>query len=283
VSRPRSARGLRWPLVLVLVAAGACGTADLDAPTGAPDLDGPTDAPTDRADDIDTADGTELAGELIVATPASLTDVFERLGDAFVHEHPDVEVVLNIASSSSLAAQLLAGAPGDVFASADSGQMQRVVDAGLARDPEVLATNELAIAVEPGNPPGVTGLRDLARDDLVLVLAGEEVPAGRYAAQVLAAADVEVAPASLELDVRAVLGKVAAGEADAGLVYRSDVVAGGDRVEGIPIPAADNVVAKYPVAVLAEARDPSLADAFVGFVQGPDGDRALLDAGFTPR
>lgn len=261
-------RALHGALALVLVATGGCGTSD-------------PDAPTDRA--AGTVGGTELAGELLVATTASLTDVFERLGDAFVDEHPDVEVVLNIASSSALAAQLLAGAPGDVFASADTDQMQRVVDAGLARAPEVLATNELAIAVEPGNPLGITGLRDLARDELVLVLAGQEVPAGRYAAQALAAADVEVAPASLELDVRAVLGKVAAGEADAGLVYRSDVVAGGGRVEGIEIPAADNVVAEYPVAVLTEARDPGLAEAFVDFVQGPAGDRALLDAGFTPR
>jgi molybdate transport system substrate-binding protein len=264
----RPARALRAALVLVLLGATGCGTSDPDAPTG-------------RA--AGTADGAELAGELLVATPASLTEVFERLGDAFADEHPDVEVVLNIAGSSALAAQLLAGAPGDVFASADTEQMQRVIDAGLARAPEVLATNELAIAVEPGNPLEVTGLDDLARDGLVLVLAGEEVPAGRYAAQILAAADVEVAPASLELDVRAVLGKVAAGEADAGLVYRSDVVAGGDRIEGIPIPAADNVVAEYPVSVLTEARDPALAEAFVAFIQGPDGDRTLLDAGFTPR
>lgn len=255
-------------LVLMLLTVSGCGSSD-------------PDTPTDRA--AGAPAGTELAGELLVATTASLTDVFERLGDAFADEHPDVEVVLNIASSSALAAQLLAGAPGDVFASADTDQMQRVVDAGLARDPEILATNELAIAVEPGNPLGTTVLTDLARGELVVVLAGEEVPAGRYAAQVLAAADIEVTPASLELDVRAVLGKVAAGEADAGLVYRSDIVAGGDRVEGIGIPAADNVVAEYPVAVLAEARDPALAEAFVAFVQGPDGDRALLDAGFTPR
>lgn len=255
-------------LALLLLAAGGCGTSDPGAPAG-------------RAPNAAT--GTELAGELLVATTASLTDVFEQLGEAFSDEHPDVEVVLNVASSSALVAQLLAGAPGDVFASADTAQMQRVVDAGLARDPEVLATNELAIVVEPGNPLDVTELEDLARDDLVLVLAGEEVPVGRYAAQVLAAADVEVTPASLELDVRAVLGKVAAGEADAGLVYRSDVVAGGDRVEGVGVPAGDNVVAEYPVAVLGDAGDPALAEAFVAFVQGPHGDRALFDAGFTPR
>lgn len=218
--------------------------------------------------------------ELLVSAAASLTDVFEELGATFAAEQQAREPVFNLAGSQALTAQLLEGAPSDVFASADPEQMDLLVAEGLAGQPVLFATNVLEIVVEPGNPLGIDGLADLARDELVVVLAGEQVPAGRYAAEVLEAADVEVAPASLELDVRAVLTKVAAGEADVGIVYRSDVVASDGTVEGVPIPAEDNVVAEYHIAVLDAAEHPRAAAAFVDLVRGPEGERALSAAGF---
>ena len=254
-------------LGFVALLAGSCGGADPAPDTGA---------------SPDEAVGPELTGELLVSAAASLTDVFAELGAAFAAEHPEVEVVFNLGSSSGLATQLVEGAPSDVFAAADMQPMEVVAAAGLVDDPAVFATNRLEIVVEPGNPLGITGLADLARDDVILVLAGEEVPAGRYAAEVLDAAGVRADPASLELDVRAVLGKVATGEADVGIVYHSDVVAGGERVEGVAIPAEANVVAEYPIAVLETSQVPELSAAFVEVVEGPEGRQALRAGGFGP-
>ncbi len=219
--------------------------------------------------------------ELVVFAAASLAEAFEAIGAEFAATDGGVPVTLNLAGSQTLAAQLVEGAPADVFASADAARMAVVASAGLlAGDPLPFATNRLAIAIEPGNPSGVAGLGDLAREDLIVVLPAEEVPAGRYARAALAAAGVDVAPASLEPDVRAALAKVALGEADATIVYTSDLVVAADRVHGVAIPAAVNVVASYPIAVLAGAASPDVAARFVAFVRSERGRALLAEHGF---
>jgi molybdate transport system substrate-binding protein len=160
--------------------------------------------------------------------------------------------------------------------------MKTLLDAGLiAGAPEVFAHNRLEIAVANGNPKGIHSLADLARPGLVVVLADPSVPAGKYAQQALAKANVTVHPASLEPQVTAVLSKVALGEADAGIVYVSDVVTS-QKVQGVPIPDSQNVVADYPIAALKNARHNSTADAFIAFVLAPDGQSILKAAGFEP-
>jgi molybdate transport system substrate-binding protein len=261
--KPR-ARGLSWTTVIAtlgaLTLAGCAGTAP--------------DAPGDATP----------GGELIVFAAASLTEAFDGLAEAFTADHPDTDVILNLAGSQVLASQINDGAPADVFAAADPFQMQQVGEAGnLAADAEVFATNRLMIAVEPGNPLGIQGLADLADPELVLVLPAEEVPAGRYARDVLEAAGVSVTPSSLERDVRATRSKVALGEADAAIVYASDVAAAGVEVEGVEIAAVDNLVARYPIAPVADGPNPTTAEAFVAFILAEDGQRILASHGFGTR
>lgn len=221
------------------------------------------------------------SGEVLVFAAASLADAFQDLGAAFEAANPDTSVRFSFAGSQQLATQILEGAPADVFASADPRQLQAVAAGrGVGGEPRLLAANELAIVVEPGNPLRVRELADLARSDLTVVLAAEEVPAGRYARQALAQAGVEVAAASLENDVRAVLFKVRLGEADAGIVYMSDVLAAGSTVDAVPIPPHHNVVARYPIAVLTSAPNPDGAQAFVAFAQSLEGQALLGRYGF---
>ena len=247
--------------VAVLVA--ACGSAGVDG-DGGPGTDG------------------EVSGELVVFATASLTNAFDAVRAGFVDANPDVEVVLNNAGSQTLASQINEGAPADVFAAANTIQMDVVAAAGnLAGAPEIFAANVLAIAVEPGNPLGIRGLEDLTDPDLVLVLPAAEVPAGQYAREALAAAGIEVTPSSLERDVRAALSKVELGEADAAIVFASDLLASNGRADGVAIPLERNVVASYPIAVLADARNPATAAAFVAFVRSDAGQEILRAHGFT--
>ena len=229
-----------------------------------------------------SAAGDGPSGEVLVFAAASLTNAFEELREEFVADNPGVAVVFNFAGSQTLASQINEGAPADVFASANQAQMAVVEEAGnLAGSPEVFTANRLAIVVEPGNPLGIAGLSDLAEAGLLVVLPAEEVPAGRYAREALDAAGVMVTPVSLDRDVRAAMSKVELGEADASIVYVSDVVAAGDRVTGIEIPAEHNVPAAYQIARLAGARSPEAAEAFVAFVLSENGQAILADHGFT--
>jgi molybdate transport system substrate-binding protein len=223
-----------------------------------------------------------LSGVVTVFAAASLTDAFEAIAERFEQANPDVDVTFSFGSSSTLATQIAEGAPADVFASANQTQMDAVDEAGLLAGTRAdFAGNSLQIAVEPGNPLGIGGLEDLARPDVTLVLAAEEVPAGRYAREALDAQGVEVKPASLETDVRAVLSRVALGEADAGIVYVSDVVAAGDDVAGVDITPEQNVAATYPIAALADAPNPAAGEAFVGFATAVEGREMLGEFGFT--
>lgn len=222
-------------------------------------------------------------GTIVVHAAASLTDVLGDLAARF-ESATGATVLLNLAGSQTLATQLVEGAPGDVFIAADTDRMQAVAEAGLLdAPPTTLVTNVLAIVVAAGNPRGVQGLADLARPDLVVVLPAEEVPAGRYARDVLAVAGVSVQPMSLERSVRAALARVVQGEADASIVYATDVVAGGSAVEGVAIPVEQNVSATYPMAVLAGAAAPEVARSFGEFLGGEEARAVLRDHGFlTP-
>jgi len=226
---------------------------------------------------------SDASREVTVFAAASLTEAFGEIARAFEDSHPGMSVRFNFAGSQQLAASLVEGAPGDVFASADERHMEAVADADLlAAPPEVFATNRLTIAVERGNPLGIGGLEDLEDPAVAVVLAAEEVPAGQYARAALMNAGVEVSPVSLEEDVRAVLSRVSLGEADAGIVYATDVAAADGRVEGVMIPSEVNVSARYPIAVLRDARNAEIAEAFVVAALGSVGQRILGELGFAP-
>lgn len=213
---------------------------------------------------------------------ASLAAAFTSLGSAFDHANPHARAEFNFAGSSTLVAQLQLGALADVFASADQRNMQKLVDGGLVGEPpRVFATNRLEIIVQAGNPKGITGLRDLTRRGLVVALCAPVVPCGGYAALALQKAGVSVPQASQETDVRGVVSKVALGEADAGIVYATDVKTGGAMVQGISVPADENLVAQYPIAVLASAQDRAAAHAFVDFVLSTEGQGILASFGFS--
>jgi molybdate transport system substrate-binding protein len=168
-----------------------------------------------------------------------------------------------------------------VFASADEKNMTKATDAGLGvGEPVDFATNVLEIAVAPGNPHGIDGLADLDDPDVATVVCAPAVPCGSATAAVAAAAGVALSPVSEESSVTDVLGKVASGEADAGIVYVTDVLAAGDTVEGVAIDEADRAVNTYPIVALRGSAEPALARAFVAFVAGPDGRRVLHAAGF---
>jgi molybdate transport system substrate-binding protein len=220
-------------------------------------------------------------GTVVVFAAASLTEAYTEIGAAFSAAHPDLDVTFDFASSAELVAQIDEGAPADVFASADQANMDRLVaTGGTAGVPQVFATNSLQIIVEAGNPKGITTVADLARDDVVVLTCAPEVPIGRYAAQVLSRAGVAVEPASLEENVKGIVAKVTIGEADAGIVYRTDVIAAGDAAEGVDIPPDLNVTATYPVVVTKDAANPVGARAFVDFLLGPQGQDILARHGF---
>lgn len=264
-----AARTLVGAVALAGLLLAGCGDDDA-APPGAPATQDPATS---------TA---AIAGELTVFAAASLTDAFTQLGDAFTEAHPNATIRFNFAASSELVAQIREGAPADVFASADQGTMARLVEAGNhGADPVVFTTNVAEIVVERGNPLGISGVADLARDDVLVVSCAPEVPCGRYTQQILDDAGVTVSFRSLEENVRAVVSKVILGEADAGIVYATDVRNAGDAAEGVAIPPDLNVVAEYPIAVTREAPNPAAAQAFVDFVRSAEGQAILESHGFV--
>jgi molybdate transport system substrate-binding protein len=229
-----------------------------------------------------TSCASPITGEeqLHVFAAASLTDAFGEIETRFEDSHPTIDVRLNLLSSAELAQQIEQGAPADVFASADSetmGDLER--QNFLASEPEVFATNKMIVIVEPGNPLGIERLSDLSEPSLVVSLAAPGVPAGDYAREVLFDAGVEVSADSEEQDVRAVLTRVATGEADAGIVYESDA-ASTDAVATVPVPPEFNVVASYPIATVAEADDDDRAQEFVSLVTSEEGRQVLVENGF---
>jgi molybdate transport system substrate-binding protein len=225
--------------------------------------------------------GTRGGETLTVFAAASLTEVFTELGKAFEGAHPGVRVRFNFAGSSTLARQITQGAPVDVFAAASPATMATVTDAGdAAGQPRVFTRNRLVIAVPKDDPGAVESAGDLSKAGLKVVLCAVQVPCGAAAEKALDAAGVEVEPVSREQDVKAVLTKVGIGEADAGIVYRTDAKAAGDKVKGIGFPEVAQALNDYPIVEVAEAPHPALAKEFIQLVVGAQGRAALSRAGF---
>jgi molybdate transport system substrate-binding protein len=257
---------LRWCLGALLLIAVACGGGD---------------------DDDDSAATTESTGgptgSITVFAAASLTDAFAEMASTFENENPGTTVDLNFGASSALREQILAGAPADVFASANTSNMDQLVDADAVEgEPEIFVQNELEIAVPAGNPGNVEGLEAFGDPELNIGLCAEEVPCGQFGREALANAGVTPAQDTDEPDVRSLLTKVEAGDIDAGLVYHTDVLAAGDEVEGVEVPDEFNVIAEYPLAALSAAGNAELASAFVEFVLSDEGQSILESYGFMP-
>ncbi len=203
------------------------------------------------------------------------------MGDTFEVANPDAGATFNFAGSGDLVTQITEGAPADIFVSADDSNMTKLTEAGEnLGDPVSIAKNTMEIIVEKGNPRAITGVADLAKSDLIVVLCAETVPCGTGAATILDNAGVTVAPKSLEDKVKGVVTKVSAGEADAGIVFVTDVQAAGDSSEGIEIPADVNVVNNYSIVLTKQAPNPAVARVFIEFVVGDAGQAILAKHGF---
>jgi molybdate transport system substrate-binding protein len=223
----------------------------------------------------------EVTGTVTVFAAASLTDVFTDLGHRLEGDHPGLTVEFDFAGSSTLASRLTEGAAADVFASADTDQMDVVTNNGIvSRAPTLFAMNVLEIAVPPGNPGGISGLADLADPAKRIALCAPEVPCGAAAGKAFDAAGLTAAPDTLEPDVKAALTAVQLGEVDAALVYATDVHAAGDSVEGIEFPESEDTLTGYPICTLTDAPNPAGALAFVQLVTSDAGRKALTAAGF---
>lgn len=224
-----------------------------------------------------------LAGTtLIVFAAASLSEAFGDARALLEREHPGLSVTVSFAGSQLLVAQVRQGAPADLLATADDVSMRALVGDGLVEQPVVFARNRLEIVVAPGNPKHISGLTDLSRPGLRVVLADASVPAGRYGRHILEAHGVRVAPVSEPLDVKGVVLAVAEGNADAGIVYATDVAAAGSAVGGVPIPPEDNVLATYEIAVVRRSAHPAAARAFLEAVVAGRVQEALRARGFLP-
>jgi molybdate transport system substrate-binding protein len=226
-----------------------------------------------------TASPPALSGSITVDAAASLDKVFPALATTFQADHPGTTITFSFGGSSALAASIVSGAPVDVFAAASSKTMQTVTDASLtAADPVTIARNELEIAVPPGNPGRITGLKDFADPARTIVVCDPAVPCGAAATTVFDLAKITAKPDSYEPDVTSVLTKVERNDADAGLVYVTDVQAAGDAVEGLRFDEADQAITAYPMAAITGSKNVALADAWIAYVQAHESE--LQAAGF---
>lgn len=227
-------------------------------------------------------DPTPLSNAVVVLAAASLRGAFEAIAAELERAQPALDVQLSFAGTPTLVQQIRDGARADVFASADEANMEKVATAGeLAAPPRIFAGNRLAIVVPKGNPTGVKSLADLTTPGVTVALCAPAVPAGRYAVEAFRRAGLTPPAASQEADVKAVVGKAALGEIDAGIVYVTDVMAAAPAVEGIDIPAEHNVAARYPIAVLKAAANRAGAQVLVDYVLSPNGQATLSRFGFT--
>jgi molybdate transport system substrate-binding protein len=246
---------------LVALVAAACGSSSKGASTSA----------------------SAVQGDITVFAAASLTGSFNDIGAAFTKANPQAHVKFSYDASSALVQQINQGAPADVFASADQANMNKLTKAGNnGTAPVVFANNLLGIIVAPNNPKGIKGVADLGKPALKVVLCAPEVPCGAYAKQILDSAHVTVKPASLEQNVKGVVTKVTTGEADAGIVYVTDIAAAGSKASGVEIPKNINVVAQYPIATTKTSTNTAVDQSFINFVLGSDGQAILSKYGFLP-
>jgi molybdate transport system substrate-binding protein len=226
----------------------------------------------------------QVSGSLTVLAAASLTQAFTKIGDQVHAKYPGVDIRFSFAGSPTLVTQIQQGAPGDIFASADQANMQKVVTGGLALTaPAVFAHNKLEIAVQSGNPRHITSVSDLANPSLKVDVCAPGVPCGTYSTTVFGRAGIRVTPVSQEQDVKSVLTKVGLGEADAGIVYATDVKSAGGQVQGVAIPDDQNVTAEYPIVELKTTQSEPAAKTFVDYVLGAQGQKVLADFGFLPK
>jgi len=226
--------------------------------------------------------GAAKGTTLTVYAASSLTSTFTELGKKFEASHKGIKVSFSFGGSSDLVAQIQQGAPADVFASADTKNMDKAVaDKAVEGAPQNFASNTLEIAVPPDNPAGVASLKDLAKSGTKVVVCAPEVPCGAAAQTVEKSSGVTIKPVSEEQAVADVLTKVESGEADAGLVYVTDVKAASDKVKGITFPESLAAVNTYPIAALAKSKNADLAKEFVDLVTGSEGQTVLADAGFA--
>jgi molybdate transport system substrate-binding protein len=257
-----------------VLAAGLAGCA-----TGAPASTGSSSSPAAGA-----SEGAKPSGTITVFAAASLKATFTKLAGDFEARNPGTKILFSFAGSSDLATQISQGAPADVFASADTKNMAKVSDASLLEGaPLDFATNVLTIAVPPANPASVSSFADLAKPGVKVVICASQVPCGAATKTVEEATGVTLAPVSEESSVTDVLGKVTSGEADAGLVYVTDVNTAGDNVKEVAFAESAEAVNTYPIAAVRTSKNKDLAAAFIADVTGPEGREVLGDAGFgTP-
>lgn len=224
--------------------------------------------------------GEKDSGPVTVFASSVLTSAFTDLGETYAAGHPGVEVIFNFAGAGDLVAQMQQGAPADVLAVADASFMAEVSE--VVDTPRTFARNHLAIAVAPGNPLGIMGLSDLARPDIKVILGSEETSVGRQSQEALSLGGVVVEPASFEVTVKGVVTKVALGEADAGIVFVTDVLASDGDIDGVTIPDEQNVVATYPIASVVASERGEDAQAFIDLVLSAEGQKVLAGYGFLP-
>lgn len=226
------------------------------------------------------ASSSASTASITVFAAASLTGTFTEIGKQFEAAHPGDKVTFSFGPSSGLATQITNGAPADVFASAAPANMEQVVTAGDASNPQDFAKNIMEVAVPPPNPANVKSVNNLAKKSVKVALCQPQVPCGVVAAEVFKNAGITVKPVTLEADVKSVLAQVELNEVDAGMVYVTDVQAAGPKVKGVQIPADDNASTLYPIATISKSSHQSVAQAFVAYVLSPAGQQVLSAAGF---
>lgn len=239
--------------------------------------DGDDDSSDSAGQSGDTGSASKV--DLTVLAASSLTDVFKEAGDTYQKEHPGTRLKFSFAGSQELAAQVKQAAPADVLVTADQKTMDGV-SSEITGKSTVIAKNRLVIAVGEGNPKKVATLKDLGDSELKVVLAAPEVPVGNYSRQVLDAQHVTVHPVSEEPNVRAVLSKVELGEADAGVVYKTDAATATGKVDAVTVPDEQNAIASYPAATLKASSHTADAQAFVKWLATPEAQKILQGAGF---
>lgn len=231
--------------------------------------------------DTSASSSPKLSGTVTVFAAASLKESFTALGKEFEKANPGTKVTFNFGGSDTLAASITGGAPADVFAAASPKTMAIVTDKkDAATTPATFVRNQLEIATLPGNPDKVASLKDLTKSGLKVVLCDKTVPCGAAAQKALDASKLKLTPASYEQDVKSALTKVELKEADAAVVYKTDVKAAGDKVEGVAFPESAKAINDYPIALLKDAPNTEAAKAFIALVQSAEGQKVLTAAGF---
>ena len=263
---------MRSPRILPIIGAAALALAACSGNT------------TPQADTTASSDDTQVPSrELVlnVYAAASLTETFEELESSYEAAYPDVDVRFNFAGSQDLVAQLSEGADVDVLATANESTMKKAADAGQVDAQTLFASNSLTLITTPGNPAGITGL-DSSLDGVKLVVCAPEVPCGKLTKTLTEKLGMTLNPVSEEQAVTDVRGKVSSGQADAGIVYKTDALAEGDAVETVAIQGADEAVNKYPIALVSASTKKDLGQKWIDLVLSAEGQKILEDAGFTP-